>query len=82
MKGLRKVNADLVGFAQSRSPQTEATLDMDATLVETRKQEALPRQEVQGVPAADPYWSEAELIGIRSFGTATYLRATAVASVD
>ena len=42
MKGLRKVNADLVGFAQSRSPQTEATLDMDATLVETRKQEALP----------------------------------------
>ena len=43
MKGLRKVNADLVGFAQSRSPQTEATLDMDATLVETRKQEALPR---------------------------------------
>ena len=41
MKGLRKVNADLVGFVQSRSPQTEATLDMDATLVETRKQEAL-----------------------------------------
>ena len=28
MKGLRKVNADLVGFVQSRSPQTEATLDM------------------------------------------------------
>ena len=37
MKGLRKVNADLVGFVQSRSPQTEATLDMDATLVETRR---------------------------------------------
>ena len=31
MKGLRKVNADLVGFVQSRSPQTEAALDMDAT---------------------------------------------------
>ena len=41
MKGLRKVNADVVGFVQSRSPHTEATLDMDATLVETRKQEAL-----------------------------------------
>ena len=41
LQGLGKVNADLVGFVQSRSPQTEATLDMDATLVETRKQEAL-----------------------------------------
>ena len=41
LQGLGKVNADLVGFVQSRSPQREATLDMDATLVETRKQEAL-----------------------------------------
>ena len=41
MEGLCKVNADLVGFVQSRSPQTEATLDMDACLVETHKQEAL-----------------------------------------
>ena len=54
MKGLRKVNADLVGFVQSRSPQTEATLDMDATLVETRKQEALPSyKKHRAVPAAD-----------------------------
>ena len=36
---------------------------MDATLVETRKQEALYQlQEVQGVPALITYWSEAELI--------------------
>ena len=35
------MNADLVGFAQSRSPHREATLDMDACLVETHKQEAL-----------------------------------------
>ena len=41
LEGLGKVNAELVGFVQSRSPHTEATLDMDATLVETRKQEAL-----------------------------------------
>ena len=41
LEGLGKVNADVVGFVQSRSPHTEATLDMDATLVETRKQEAL-----------------------------------------
>ena len=43
MEGLGKVNADLAGFVQSRSPQREATLDMDACLVETHKQEALPR---------------------------------------
>ena len=41
LKGLGKVNADLVGFVQSRSPCAQATLDMDATLIETHKQEAL-----------------------------------------
>ena len=63
MKGLRKVNADLVGFVQSRSPQTEATLDMDATLVETRKQEALPSyKKHRAYQPLITYWSEAELI--------------------
>ena len=63
MKGLRKVNADLVGFVQSRSPQTDATLDMDATLVETRKQEALPSyKKHRAYQPLITYWSEAELI--------------------
>ena len=63
MKGLRKVNADLVGFVQSRSPQTEATLDMDATLVETRKHEALPSyKKYRAYQPLTTYWSEAELI--------------------
>ena len=47
--GLHKVNADMVSFVQSRSPCAQATLDpvsstgqaMDATLVETHKQQAL-----------------------------------------
>ena len=42
LQGLYKVNTDLVGFVQSRWPQREATLDMDACLLETHKQEALP----------------------------------------
>ena len=63
LKGLRKVNADLVGFVQSRPPQTEATLDMDATLVETRKQEALPSyKKHRAYQPLITYWSEAELI--------------------
>jgi hypothetical protein len=39
--GLRKVSAGLVGFAQRSSKQMTATLDMDATLVETMKSSAL-----------------------------------------
>ena len=63
LQGLGKVNADLVGFVHSRSPQTEATLDMDATLVETRKQEAL--HSYKGYRAYQPlttYWAEADQI--------------------
>ncbi len=41
LRGLGQVNAEMVAFVQSRAPQREATLDMDATLVETEKQEAL-----------------------------------------
>ncbi len=63
LKGLGKVNADLVGFVQSRSPHTEATLDMDATLVETRKQEALHGyKEYRAYQPLTTYWSDAELI--------------------
>ena len=63
LKGLGKVNADLVSFVQSHSPNTEATLDMDATLVETRKQQAL--YSYKNYPAYQPlttYWAEADLI--------------------
>ena len=53
MQGLRKVNADLVGFAQSRSPQTEATLDRCHVWWRRASRRRSPLQEVQGVPAAD-----------------------------
>ena len=50
---------------------------MDATLVETRKQEALPSyKKYRAYQPLITYWSEAELIvHSRSFGTGTYLRA-------
>ncbi len=41
LRGLVKVNKDLSGFAQAQNPQSTATLDMDATLVETNKSDAL-----------------------------------------
>ena len=41
LQALRRVNPDLLRFAQKQSPQIEATLDMDASIVETYKQDAL-----------------------------------------
>ncbi len=35
--GLRRMDPEMVSFIQIRSPQTEATLDMDAALLETQK---------------------------------------------
>jgi len=41
LRGFQKVNKDFLCFIQEQSPQNTATLDMDATLVETTKSEAL-----------------------------------------
>ena len=63
LRGLHQVNADLLGFVQSHSPQREATLDMDATLVETHKQEALySYKKYRAYQPLTTYWAEAELI--------------------
>lgn len=40
LRGFCGVNGDLMGFAQRQSREEVATLDMDATLVETQKEEA------------------------------------------
>ena len=60
---LGRVNTDLLRFAQKHSPQSEATLDMDASIVETSKQEAL--FSYQGSPSYQPLsvrWSEQGLV--------------------
>jgi hypothetical protein len=41
LRGLGQVNADMVAFSQRQESEETATLDMDATLVETMKEEAL-----------------------------------------
>ena len=68
LAGLGKVNSELVGFMQSRSPQKEATLDMDACLVETEKHEALYsyKKEKHYQPLT-VYWAEQESIGYSEF---------------
>jgi len=57
------VNKDFVASVQRRSPQEVATLDLDATLVETNKKEALYCY--KGFKAYQPlqvYWAEQDLI--------------------
>lgn len=63
LRGLGKVNADLVAFVQNRGPQRTATLDMDATLAATEKAAAL--YSYQGCKAYQPlqtYWAEQGLL--------------------
>ena len=63
LRGLCLVNQDLIGFAQQKSQQTTATMDMDATLVETHKKDAL--FSYKGFKAYQPlntYWFEQDMI--------------------
>ena len=63
LKALAEVNRDFVSFVQRRSPEAGATLDMDATLIETNKREAL--YGYKGYKAYQPmnvYWAEQELV--------------------
>jgi hypothetical protein len=61
--GLRRVNSEFVGWVQGASSELMATLDLDATLLETTKQDALFCY--QGYRAYQPlnvWWAEQELM--------------------
>ena len=63
LTALALVNRDLVACAQSVSPVRKATLDMDATLIETFKKESL--RSYKGFSAYQPinvYWAEQGLV--------------------
>ncbi len=68
LQALGRVNADLLHFAQQKSPQREATLEQDASLVETCKQEAL--FSYKGYKAYQPLttrWAEQALVAHSEF---------------
>jgi hypothetical protein len=61
--GLARINCDLTASLQRKSPSSTATLDMDATLIETTKKDALFCYE--GYKAYQPlniFWAEQELL--------------------
>lgn len=61
--GLGKVNRHLIGQLQRRAPQVEATVDIDASVHESQKREALWTYEgVRGYQPVIAYWAEQGVI--------------------
>ncbi len=68
LQSLGQVNADLLRFAQQKSPQTEATLEMDASIVETYKQDALfSYKGSQSFQPLSVRWAEQALVALSQF---------------
>lgn len=68
LKALGKVNRDFIAFVQSCSPQTQATLDMDATLVGSQKERALwCYQHHKAYQPFNVYWFEQDQIVLSEF---------------
>jgi len=68
LSGLCKVNTTLLASVQRHAPQTQATLDIDATLAQTKKREALFCY--KGYRAYQPitiYWAETSLAVLSEF---------------
>jgi hypothetical protein len=68
LKGLYRVNRELIAFKQAKAPQKTATLDRDATLIETHKRLALFCY--QGYAAYQPltlYWHEQRVVAHAAF---------------
>jgi len=63
LRALARVNRDFVAFVQRRSPQLQATLDMDATLVSSQKEQALwCYQQHKAYQPFNVYWFEQDLV--------------------
>jgi len=63
LQSLQKVNTDLIAFAQQKNPQKTATLDMDATLVETQKRQSLfCYKGYKSYQPLNTYWFEQNLM--------------------
>jgi Transposase DDE domain group 1 len=63
LQGLRKGNQDFVASIQKRHPEREATLDTDASLVETQKEDAFFSD--KGYKAYQPFsvwWAEQKVV--------------------
>jgi hypothetical protein len=63
LRGLTSVNKEFVAFVQDRSPKKAATLDMDATLAGTNKEDALwCYKSYKAYQPLNTYWHEQDLV--------------------
>ena len=63
LRGMAQVNRDMMAFSQRQEREETATLDMDATVVETKKEEAL--YSYKGYKSYQPinvWWAEREVV--------------------
>lgn len=61
--GLSRVGADLLAFLQRQASETTATLDMDATLIETQKKDALfCYKKFRAYQPLNVWWAEQEMV--------------------
>jgi hypothetical protein len=68
LAGLVRANAAFVSGVQGRSPEKTATLDMDATIVETHKREALYcYKNHKAYQPLNIYWAEQGLVVLSEF---------------
>lgn len=68
LAGLVQANAEFVAGVQRRAPEKTATLDMDATIVETHKREALYcYKNHKAYQPLNIYWSEQGLVVLSEF---------------
>lgn len=68
LEGLVWANADFVAGVQRRAPEKTATLDMDATIVETHKREALYcYKKHKAYQPLNIYWSEQGIVVLSEF---------------
>lgn len=66
--GIYRVNGDLLAFCQEHAPTPSATLDMDATLVETTKREAhYSYKHYKAYQPLNVYWAEQGLMVYSEF---------------
>jgi hypothetical protein len=63
LQGLAKANRRLIGFLQERRPQTMATIDIDATILESQKRSALATYDGRtGYQPVIALWAEQDVV--------------------
>lgn len=63
LMGLSKINRDCLGFLQRHHQESTATLDMDATLIETQKKEALfCYKKFRAYQPLNVWWAEQQVV--------------------